>query len=508
MKITKILLTLLLVGAVFLSVPVPQARALERPEISAQSAILVEKETGTVLFEQNADARRDQASLTKLTTVLLAVEYYEQGKIALEEKVMATADAMFDITEDSSTAEIQPGEELTYEELLYRALVASANEACNILGITVAGSVGAFVDQMNSRVAELGCLDTHYMNPHGLTAENHYTTARDEYLILNEALKHPLMCQIMQTATYYVQPTNMSDRRTLRNTNRLIDGSSAYYYSPCLGGKTGSTSAAGYCLASYAADKDENDNPITLLCVVLGAEEVEDGYGGYDIESFTESRELFRWGFLNFSFRQIVRKGELVTKAPVSMGDGTDAVNLVPEKAVEALVANDVEDERFQREITVYCIENEQELVAPVNAGEELGRMVVRYGGEVYADVKLVANTDVALLKSEYFKQEVRQTLNKPIVKTVIIGLIVVFLIYLALMIRYNIIKAKQRKAKREKMRQMRRQRRELEKEQEREGVRVPSKNETDRVRQEAARSTDKKKEDPITFEDFYNRTK
>ena len=80
MKITKILLTLLLVGAVFLSVPVPQARALERPEISAQSAILVEKETGTVLFEQNADARRDQASLTKLTTVLLAVEYYEQGK--------------------------------------------------------------------------------------------------------------------------------------------------------------------------------------------------------------------------------------------------------------------------------------------------------------------------------------------------------------------------------------------------------------------------------------------
>ena len=281
MKKLKFLFLLIFTLSLLLSL-CQNAFALDDPDIKAKSVILAEVNSGKIMYEKNADVQVDPASITKLTTVLLAVEEYEKGNISLDEKITVSETANFDITEDSSTQNIKAGEEMSFKDVLYCALVASANEACNILAERVSGSVDAFVKVMNTRVKQLGCTGTNYVNTHGLTAEGHKTTARDVYLILNEAIKHPLMRQIMETRTYIVQATNTSERRSLENTNMLINPSSEYYYENCKGGKTGTTTAAGFCLASYAAD----DN-MTLISVVMGAESVQLDTGYMQMQNFS-----------------------------------------------------------------------------------------------------------------------------------------------------------------------------------------------------------------------------
>ena len=150
---------------------------------------------------------------------------------------------------------LKVGEELTVEELLYCIMLSSANEGCNILAEGVAGSIDAFVAQMNSRAAALGCEDTHFVNTNGLPDDDHYTTAWDLYLITREARKHPDFMPIVGTAFHEVPATNLSEPRNLRSTNYLISSwyTRGYLYKGAEGIKTGSTSAAGYCLVASAS---------------------------------------------------------------------------------------------------------------------------------------------------------------------------------------------------------------------------------------------------------------
>ena len=494
-----------------LAVPRSIANALEDPDAQAAAVILAEASSGTVMYEKNADGRRDPASVTKLMTVLLAVEAYERGDVTLEEKITVSELANFDVTDDSSTQNIKAGEIISFKDVLYCALLASANEACNIIAERVAGTIPGFVQQMNARARELGCTGTSFANTHGLTDPNHYTTARDVYLIMNEVIKHPVMQEIMDETAYVVQATNLSNSRNLKNTNELKLQSSDYYYEPCKGGKTGTTEAAGHCLASYA----QND-VMTLICVVLGAENTELENGRTRQYSFYESRRLFAWGFDNFSFRNILTTGDLVTKVDVAMGDGADSVNLVPEHAITALLPNTLEVSAFKREIVIYSEQSGQTVTAPINEGEELGRMTITLDGEEYGTVKLVANTGIGLMRRAYIMTNIRETLENPIVKTVSLVLIVIVLVYICLLIRYNILRARRRREKRAYMRAMREQMQQQELEQARQGVRVPSREEEAAAAATAAprpgpyleqrnQSGDKR---PITFDDFYNRTR
>lgn len=238
-------------------------------KLGANCVLLVDEDSGQYYYTRNIDTKAYPASLTKIMTLLLAVEAVERGDVQLDDTVTAYADCNADMVEGASNADIKVGETMTFEDFLYCAMISSANEACNVVAEYVCGSISAFVQRMNARAQELGCTGTHFVNPHGLPNDDHYTTAHDLYRITKEALSHELFATICNTVKHTVPATNLSDERTLSNTNGLINPESpmyrGYYYEYAKGVKTGHTEAAGYCLVS-TAEKDG----VRLLCVVLG----------------------------------------------------------------------------------------------------------------------------------------------------------------------------------------------------------------------------------------------
>ena len=229
------------------------ADAYEDFTLDAKAGLLIEADTGEILYEKNAHQENFPASLTKVMVALLVFEAIDEGKIALTDSVTATESAFEGLSSDGSTANIVPGETMTVEQLLNCMLIVSANEACNILGETLYGSADAFVARMNERATELGCEHTHFANATGLHNSQHYTTAWDLYLITREALKHDKFMEICNSKSYTVPATNMTDKpRELHSTNFLISNWRArgYVYRDAQGIKTGSTPEAGYCLIS------------------------------------------------------------------------------------------------------------------------------------------------------------------------------------------------------------------------------------------------------------------
>ena len=160
----------------------PAAYALEAPKLNGQAAVLIDLDAGRVLYGYNMDDERAPASLTKVMTVLLALEAVDGGRVSLDEMIVAQDDCMEGMEEDSSTSGIVPGTQISMRDLLYCALLQSANEACNIIGRYISGSISGFVDQMNRKAEQLGCKHTHFVNTNGLPAENHYSSAYDQYL--------------------------------------------------------------------------------------------------------------------------------------------------------------------------------------------------------------------------------------------------------------------------------------------------------------------------------------
>ncbi|MBR1497886.1 MAG: D-alanyl-D-alanine carboxypeptidase, partial [Oscillospiraceae bacterium] len=284
-KIFQIFLALALTAALL---PVFPARAAAEPPLNSLYAMVLDRYTGRVLMAKNPDTKLYPASLTKIMTVLLTVEAVERGEISLDDLVTASPNITFNLSELGSTAGIGVGETMRLEDLLYCAMLASANEACNILAEHVAGSISGFVERMNSRAAELGCTGTHFVNTHGLTDFEHYTTARDLSRIALEAARHSLFMRLCSTADYTVPPTNLSGERYLHNSNALVSAYSTYgsgwVYEGASGMKTGYTSYAGHCLVSTA-----ERNGTALLCVTCGAE-TSDG-------CFSDSTNLLNWAF-------------------------------------------------------------------------------------------------------------------------------------------------------------------------------------------------------------------
>ena len=167
---------LILLLSLVMSMSAPAALALEVPQLNGQAAVLVDLDAGRVLYGYNMDAERAPASLTKVMTVLLALEAVDSGRVSLDEMIVAQDDCLEGLEEDSSTSGIGPGVSISMKDLLYCALLQSANEACNIIGRYISGSISGFVDQMNRKAEQLGCQHTHFVNTNGLPAENHYSS--------------------------------------------------------------------------------------------------------------------------------------------------------------------------------------------------------------------------------------------------------------------------------------------------------------------------------------------
>ena len=396
------------------------AAALEDPAIRAKAALLVEAETGTILYDKNIHDELSIASTTKIMSALLVFEAIDRGELRLDQQVTATATALRGLPEDGSTADIVEGETLTVEQLLYCMLVISANETCNILGETLCGSVDAFVERMNQRAQELGCKNTHFANTTGLTQSGHYSSAYDLYLITREAMKHEDFMTMVNTKSYEIPPTNKTEEeRVLHSTNALISNwrLAGYLYSGAQGIKTGSTDAAGQCLVSSAVRGSR-----TLISVVLGAEKVEKENGsGYIVESFTETARLFDWGFDNFAPQQVLDENELIQEVPVALSKQVSTVAVHPAESADAMLPKDLDVSALTRTVT---LDNETAL-APIAAGDRLGEITVSYGDTTYVTVPLLAVADVSASRFLSLRHAIGEFFSQRSARIAVLALVV-----------------------------------------------------------------------------------
>lgn len=400
------------------------AMAEEDMHIEAKAATLMDAETGTILFSQNGEQQLDIASLTKVMTALLVIEAVDRGELAMEQMVTASPAALMGLPADGSNADpaLVAGEELSVRDLLCCVLLVSANEACNVLAEAVSGTVADFVEAMNSRAASLGCRNTHFTNTNGLTAQGHYASADDMAVICRCAMENAVFADLCSNTIINIAPTNKCDKtRTLHTTNSLLDNwrYMGYRYAYANGIKTGTTDAAGHCLAASATK-----NGRTLISVVLGAGVAPDGKGGTDIQSFTESVRLLEWGFASFSTKTVITAEELIQEVPVTLSKEAGYVVVHPAHTATAVLPNDVESADLERVVTLYSPTVE----APVTAGEELGSITLRFRGRDIATVPLLAVSDVSASRFLVVKHQVLTFLDRTVVKIAIVAAVVLIL--------------------------------------------------------------------------------
>ena len=440
LKFLTIFLSLCLLAALL---PGSKARALAGPDVTSRAAIVLDRATGEVLWSKNEETAIYPASTTKIMTVLLAVEAVESGTVALSDQVTVSDTATFDLIADGSTAGIQVGETMPLEDLLYCAMLASANEACNIIAEHIAGSVPAFVAQMNRRAEDLGCTDTHFANTNGLPDENHRTTAADMGRIALEASRHPMFMEICGTKTKEIAATNLSGVRALKNSNALINDQatygSGYLYERASGMKTGYTNDAGYCLVSTAEDADSG---IELLAGVFGGVHDENGYS-----NFADTITLLDWVFDNFSYQEVLDPGVSVASVDVSLGKDSDYVNLRPAGAITLLLPNDYDRGQFTLDMQVYSLQQGEAVTAPVTAGEVLGEVSVLRDGQNCGTVKLVAASSVDLSRGQYIRTHLRETIHTGTFRLIFWSAVLILVLYLAWVILYRVRRIKYRRA-------------------------------------------------------------
>ncbi len=440
MKKSKFLLLALILLMTAALLPL-QALALESPEVTSPAVLLMDADSGEVLFEENADERRQPASTTKIMTVLLTIEAIEKGQFTLDDTVVASENCQYGMDEDSSNANpaIEPGEILSVRDLLYCAMHASANEACNILAEYIAGSISEFVILMNQRAAELGCTNTHFNNPSGLEDSDHYSSARDLSIIAMEAVRHEQFVSLCSDDDYTVPATNIAGERSLRNTNALLDSSSKYYYEYAFGIKTGFFTNAGYCLVS-AATKDNT----TLVSVVLGGTQDDSGDS-----RFVDTIALYDWAFENYSYQTVLSSTESHINVPVTMGVD-DSVAARPETTINILLPNDFDPESLEFEYVVYSERDGEILEAPVDAGTILGEVTVSADGRVFGSSYLVATNSVDMSKTIYLSASINSILQQPIVNKLCTILIVVLALYLILVFFYAVQRIRHKRSLRQ----------------------------------------------------------
>lgn len=375
--------------------------------VAAKAALLIDPDTEEILYEQNIHDRLYPASVTKIMTCLLVLEAIEDGRLALGTVLTASETAISAVPPDGSNVGIKVGEELTVEELLYCIMLSSANEGCNMLAEAVDGSISAFVERMNQKARDLGCEDTNFCNTNGLPDVNHYTTAWDLYLITKEALTYPDFLPLVDTIYHQVPATNMSEPRELYTTNYLISSykTNYYIYQGAHGIKTGSTSAAGYCLVSSATRDDRS-----LLSVVLGADRVVTPEITLTY-SFIETAKLFDHGFDDFDRKVLLAADELVGEVDVELSQQQNTVKVHPSLEIERLVPADLDPKKDVDWIISY---DAKTVEAPVTKGQVMGHITLQSGDTVYGTADLLADEDVAVSRLLVFRRDLLDFLHKP----------------------------------------------------------------------------------------------
>lgn len=335
--------------------------------LTSPSVILAETATGTVIFEKNADDRREVASITKLMTALLTLEALDRGDVTLVDQITVSQNAA---AMKGSQALLDAGAAYSLEDLLRTTIMASANDSAVALAEHLGGTEGNFVTRMNQRAAELGMSSTCYVNCTGYPQEGQYTTARDVMRLCCEVATHPAYYKY---ASVWIDTlTHPGGRVTdLTNTNRLVR-----FYDGCDGFKTGSTDAAKYCVAATA-----EKNGMRLVAIVLGAPASQ--------KRFDEARAMLDYGFATYQRTVIARKGDLLGETLPVRGGSSEEVELMLGSGLSMLLRSG-QASGLSLELAL-----PESVDAPILQGDVLGTVQVLLDGQIIARLNCVAAHDV-----------------------------------------------------------------------------------------------------------------
>ena len=334
---------------------------------SARSAILLDADTGTIIYEKNSHDKLPPASITKVMTMLLTMEAIDEGQLKWTDKVRTSEYAA---SMGGSQIFLEPGEEMTVDEMLKGIAMASGNDASVAMTEKIAGSEEGFVKMMNEKAAELGMKDTHFVTCNGLPAENHYTSAHDIAVMSRELLKYDQITKY--TGAYQDYLRKDSEKPFwLVNTNKLVR-----FYTGADGLKTGYTSEAKFCLSATA-----KRDGLRAVAVVMGAPDTK--------TRNNEVSRMFDYAFSQYTMHSIYKPGEVLGIVKVQKGDVPE-ISIQAEKDYSVLVKKGVKNPDIRHEIQL-----DPNVKAPVAAGQVIGKLSVYQGEQVVKEFELTSPVEV-----------------------------------------------------------------------------------------------------------------
>ncbi len=348
------------------------------PSIASSSAILVESSTGKILYEKNAYEKMYPASTTKVMTAILVLENCD-----LNEMATVSHNAIYSLPSGYVNANLQKGEEISIKDLMYALMVKSANDAAIVLAEHIGGSVEGFADKMNQKALELGCKNTHFVNPNGIHNDNHYSTAYDLYLMASYGMKNETFRKYVSTASYTLPSTNLypTTDRICITTNDMIRPKSKYYDENVIGIKTGYTTEAKNCLIAGS-----QKNNTELISVVLHSGTNAEGAS----ERYVDTKALFDYGFEDFAFADVLKKNDVVDTIEIKNGKkNTKSLDLVAKETLSDYFNKELDLESLSPKINL-----NEDLLAPISSGTVLGNVSYTIDEKEYT-TELLASHDV-----------------------------------------------------------------------------------------------------------------
>ena len=394
------------------------------PDVTAAAAVLMDAETGEVVYEKNSQRPVYPASTVKIMTAITVLENVPD----LESKVTVSRYVTQNAIGNSLDPRVSEGEIFTVKDLLYGLLLRGANDAALALAEHVAGNVPAFVDKMNAKAKELGCENTLFTNPTGMHSAEMRTTASDMAKIAFYAGRTQKYMDIADSPRYEIPATNRSGQRTMLNRNHFISrGQYAhYYYEHARGINFGSTNEAGLCLAAIAEQTE-----LAYLCVVMGSTSspIPDT-DSVRLNCFSDARSLFEWVFSMYSYRTIVALKDLVESTEVKLSSKRDVVTLIPDAEITVLLHKNAEtDEVITKQIDIF----DEKFVAPIEKGDVLGKITVIYNGEIIGTANLLSNADFELSDVLYIMEWIKEIVSGVWFKSSVVIFVAIFAFYISI---------------------------------------------------------------------------
>ena len=394
------------------------------PDIEGKTAVIYCGNSDEVVWSKKANKKMNPASMTKMMTCLIAIEELDLDKVVKVKD--ESSDPVY------SGINFVGGEKVTVRNLLYAAMLASSNSAASALAIEVAGSEEKFAEMMNARAKAIGCTNTNFVNPHGLSDDDHYSTAMDIALICEEAFSNETLCKIAQTEKYTIKKTNKSDKRTFTNTNVFLTGvdkATAYgnlkveKYEGIIGGKTGTTEDSQGTMAVAL-----NNDGMMIYAVVMGSTY---------IEKFLDNKKMLDYGKENISLYEVFAKNKKFNAGKIWGGE----TNKITGKAANAGYIN-LPEGASESLVTATAVYTEK-LEAPVEKGDKIGVIQIYLAEDLVNEVDLLAAESI---EEGWFLSQFRITNTQTIIICVVLALMFIGAVTIMILRAINRRKRKQRR--------------------------------------------------------------